>query len=202
MALGPKAPKVSSPTAWKYAWSCSEAYLRNLFASAIFSAAPADPAVDGMYVGAKVWSIVASHAISRPRANGRIVAPSGRLQLVRSRPMGSKVAATPASASAQHMRELTLVWRALRPDPRLHVKAWSPRRSRAIPHPQVEAAATLHPSRSPIAQVNVASESRVPSDDDGRQVKRHANFWVELARRRAASRTKAREIICLHSAFL
>lgn len=87
-------------------------YLWTFVGSASSATARAFEEAAWTYVCEYVWDIVTSHAISRRRAKGRVVDPSGRLSQATSRPTGSRVLTTPASFKARLIRALTSACRA------------------------------------------------------------------------------------------
>ena len=188
----PNAPSVSRPTARNSILSLSSAYLMFSLASASEASAPTVCTHDGTYVRAHVWETVTSHPMARPREKGRVVALSGRFPLLKSRPTGSRVAETPAAASARRMWALISLWRAWRPVPRPHDKAWSPIGSSLSPQTQIDHVAISAPRRRPTAQEKAASSRRVSSLEEGRHWNKEADSSVAAARNRAASRGEAR----------
>ena len=101
---GPKRPTISRQNGWKLTLFSWRHILVLLWSSADAAAAPAELAVAWRLLDAHEWTIVASHAIKKPREKSSTVAPSGRLPSTRERPAGFRIAATQASETI--MKEL------------------------------------------------------------------------------------------------
>ena len=132
-ASGPDTPLVSIAMGTNWWLTSSSAYFLFLCCSAWEATEPASLTDSPRWEGAKVLGHVTSQTNARPRFQGVMEAPSGRLPSDRHTPVGSNWAGIPADDRCLWIRPLTLACRGWRPWLLQQLRPWVPRLSTLVP---------------------------------------------------------------------